>query len=271
MAQPTVAPKDILLTVSLGFLLYDLICDWQAFGLCPKPIHKWLAVSYATIVGWRLTTVIASLLSSTKTVEVLLNLRHEDVTPRIMVSATWLLVPFVAVWSLLGSAWTWGVMTSAPDCMPSRLHLAFLGVWQVLCYAWLGTNVFVGKTAWVMESRVRQAEQDLREIEDDDSLRRWGHVSMLSGYSGVPAKMACDGMTPAEIRSLPGIRRHTQEEASEVGMDCAICLHPLQAGETVRELSACRHEFHKSCIDLWLLRSGDCPMCKTKVSAGSAL
>jgi len=29
------------------------------------------------------------------------------------------------------------VMTEAPHCMPSGMHLAFLLIWQVLSYAWI--------------------------------------------------------------------------------------------------------------------------------------
>jgi len=268
MVQQKVAPKDLLLMSSLSFLIYDIACDWRAYRICPKPIHKWLVVSYVMIAGWRLIVVIASLISSTETREVLLNLRHENSKSRMMVSFSWLAVPpLVLVWSVLGSAWIWEVMTSSPDCMPSALHLAFLVVWQVLCYAWLATSAFVGKTAWAMENRVRRAEHDIREIEDEDSLRRWGRVGDLEGYAALPATMAGGGLTPAEIRSLPGVGCRSAAEA-DVDVDCPICLNPLQVGETVRELHACNHEFHKSCIDLWLLRSTDCPMCKTKVSGG---
>jgi len=259
--------KDIVLMVSLGFLIYDLACDWDAYTLCPKPIHKWLVVSYLMIAGFRVMVVLVSLISHIATREVLINLRHENSKSRMLVSFTWLAVPFIAAWSVLGSIWTWDMVTSAVDCMPSGLHLTFLAVWQALCYAWLITNLLVGKTAWIMESRVRQAEQDIREIEDDDSLRRWGRASELEGYAALPVAMAGGGLSPSEIRSLPGLRCRTKEEDA-VDQDCPICLHPLKVDETLRELGACKHEFHRSCIDLWLLRSADCPMCKTRVSGG---
>jgi len=262
-----VLPKDMVLAVSLGFLTYDLACDWSDFRLCPKPIHKWLVVSYLMIAVWRLLVMVVSFTSSTTTWEVQLNLRHENSKSRVLVSFSWLALPLVATWSVLGSIWAWDMVKSAPSCMPSELHLVFLVFWQVLCYAWLATNMFVGKVAWTLESRVRQAEHNIREIEDDDSLRRWGRVGELEGYAALPVKMAAGGLSPSEIRSLPGLRCRTKEEEDEeaVNQDCPICLLPLQADETLRELGACKHAFHRSCIDLWLLRSADCPLCKTRV------
>jgi hypothetical protein len=69
---------------------------------------------------------------------------------------------------------------------------------------------------------------------------------------GAPSAAAADG---GEAR----------EEASEDGdASCAICLCSFEQGEAVRVL-ACRHPFHKECIDRWVLAmqlAADCPLCK---------
>jgi len=47
---------------------------------------------------------------------------------------------------------------------------------------------------------------------------------------------------------------------------CAICQDEMHMGELVRQLTVCRHEFHRSCIDNWLLnRSVRCPTCRFDV------
>ena len=46
--------------------------------------------------------------------------------------------------------------------------------------------------------------------------------------------------------------------------ECAICLDNTELTyKTWVQLKVCSHEFHKSCIDLWLSRSVDqsCPLC----------
>ncbi|XP_068235673.1 uncharacterized protein [Palaemon carinicauda] len=45
---------------------------------------------------------------------------------------------------------------------------------------------------------------------------------------------------------------------------CAICIEPYQVSDTVRILP-CRHQFHKYCVDPWLLEHRTCPMCKMDI------
>lgn len=65
--------------------------------------------------------------------------------------------------------------------MPAVTQLYFSGFWLLLCYVWLAIHLGVGIVALVLERRVRRAEGDLRAIEDDDTLQRWGQVSTLTG------------------------------------------------------------------------------------------
>lgn len=52
-----------------------------------------------------------------------------------------------------------------------------------------------------------------------------------------------------------------KEEPEET---CAVCLENYKDGETLRILP-CKHEFHKACIDPWLLNHRTCPMCKSNI------
>lgn len=45
---------------------------------------------------------------------------------------------------------------------------------------------------------------------------------------------------------------------------CAVCIEPYKATDCIRVLP-CKHEFHKNCIDPWLLEHRTCPMCKLDV------
>ncbi|XP_064481431.1 RING finger protein 150-like [Ornithodoros turicata] len=45
---------------------------------------------------------------------------------------------------------------------------------------------------------------------------------------------------------------------------CAVCIEPFRLGEVVR-LLPCKHIFHKSCVDPWLLEQRSCPMCKMDI------
>lgn len=45
---------------------------------------------------------------------------------------------------------------------------------------------------------------------------------------------------------------------------CAVCIEPYKLSDVIRVLP-CRHVFHKSCVDPWLLEQRSCPMCKMDI------
>ncbi|XP_035844377.1 NEP1-interacting protein-like 1 [Helianthus annuus] len=46
---------------------------------------------------------------------------------------------------------------------------------------------------------------------------------------------------------------------------CTICLQNFENKEDGRELTKCKHVFHLTCIDEWLIRNGSCPVCRRNV------
>mmetsp|Transcript_7406 Transcript_7406/g.10677 ORF Transcript_7406/g.10677 Transcript_7406/m.10677 type:complete len:273 (-) Transcript_7406:284-1102(-) len=260
-----VSTANTVLFCALSFLCVDIVADWDGYQRCPKPIHKWLLSSYALLALLLLVGLAAAKLSSTEAGHFLLNARPKGAAMKFMFSCTWLvLVPLFTAWSALGTAWAYEVQTRAPSCLPSSMHLTFLVVWQVVSYAWIVFYGGMGFMSWMAERKVRQAEQDLRDLEDPDIVERWGPVGTLEGYTSLPAKMASSGLTPGQIKQLPGVSKFCCSPTN-CEQDCPICLNSLAEGETVRELCGCCHVFHRSCIDLWLLRSSDCPLCKQTV------
>ncbi|XP_022237352.1 RING finger protein 150-like isoform X3 [Limulus polyphemus] len=53
-------------------------------------------------------------------------------------------------------------------------------------------------------------------------------------------------------------------EANEDFECCAVCIEIFKVAEVVRTLP-CKHTFHKSCVDPWLLDQRSCPMCKMDI------
>mmetsp|Transcript_110476 Transcript_110476/g.236070 ORF Transcript_110476/g.236070 Transcript_110476/m.236070 type:complete len:290 (+) Transcript_110476:152-1021(+) len=269
--------SDIVLILSLIYLSVDLQFDWDGFRSCHRPVHQWLLGSYVIVMLSRLVYLAGSMLATTAEAgDFLLDLRPKGSGLRLLSSLTWLvIVPFFALWSLIGTSWIWDVRRYSPQCLPSGVHLWFLIIWQVLSYLWILIHCGLGVAAWLLERRLRNAEGDLQQIEalDSDVQSRWGQVSRLSDYtsleglSGAAGRGA--GLSPSQIRALPSFEI-TEGNATLYGQeDCPICLNALQIGDSVRQLDACEHTYHCACIDLWLLRRADCPLCKQKVSGGS--
>jgi len=283
MAHQQLGFNDAVLLSSLIYACIDLHIEWESFSACSKPIHKWLLVSYICVVGFRLThwagsralqladRALSNRLDNRRAAaagELLLNLRHKDALPRIVASLTWAVgLPFFSLWTLLGTSWMYDVLNTTPECVPTATHLYFSLFWIVLCYAWIIIHAALGTVAFILERRVRRAEGSLREIEDDDVRQRWGSVSSLNGYQELvgAAPSQGDGLLPADIKCLPCDVASTTGEAL-VGKECSICLNEFEPGDPYRTLPGCSHSFHRSCIDLWLLRQANCPLCKTTVS-----
>ncbi|GJZ55093.1 zinc finger, RING/FYVE/PHD-type containing protein [Tanacetum coccineum] len=47
--------------------------------------------------------------------------------------------------------------------------------------------------------------------------------------------------------------------------ECAVCLDGFKDGDKCRMLRNCKHSFHVNCIDLWLINTAVCPICRTSV------
>lgn len=255
-----IGANDGVLLLSLAYSSLDILFEWDNFKGCVQPIHWWLLLSYVFVICFRISHFLGNYQSGQGD-DFLLNLRQQRTLPRILVKLTWLmLLPTFAVWTVTGSIWFRDVMRYTPDCLPVGAHPWFIGFWQVLSYLWIFVHVAFGSIAWVLEKRVQAAESGIREIEDADSISRWGPMSSFSSYAALPwTKNA--GLSPGDIEQLS-----TETWSQGEGAECAVCLCDFDEGDAIRRLPGCGHTFHKSCIDLWVLRRADCPLCKCQVN-----
>lgn len=259
--------NDSVLLVALLFLTADVYSEWERFHACAKPIGTWLLVSYSAVLSFRVAHLFGAhhshaSESALATKDFLLNLRETSKISWLIMSFTWsMALPFYATWTFLGTSWLWAVRQQTPNCLPPGQHWWFIFLWLGVSYLWLLIHMMISGMACVLEFRVRRAERRLREIEDGDLTSRWGNVSRLPGYNVLTGGGVEGGLAPNDILSLPV---SVAEEACEI--ECSICLCEVNAGDNIRCLDSCGHTFHRSCIDLWLLRRGDCPLCKRAVT-----
>jgi len=249
------SPLDAFLTVNF----------WDAFGGCHFPIHVWLLVSAISIYALRFANQFgqSSASSASGARNFLLDLRQKDGSlAKLLLRFTWLIAaPFFVVWTMVGTWWLAQTLEHTPDCMPEGGHTWLVYTWQVLSYAWILVHAVLGRRALLLEARLREAESNLRQLGDADTIARWGEdFSQLSGIQSLPA---LTGLTPLELGSLPGAASWSGDQE---GCDCPICLAGFNEGDKIRALCDCQHTFHRSCIDLWLLRRAECPLCKRTVS-----
>ncbi|KAI9579512.1 hypothetical protein GQX74_006049 [Glossina fuscipes] len=71
-------------------------------------------------------------------------------------------------------------------------------------------------------------------------------------------------VTKKAIMKIPTKTGKSTDEKDADSDCCAICIEAYKISDLIRVLP-CKHEFHKSCIDPWLLEHRTCPMCKLDV------
>ena len=99
----------------------------------------------------------------------------------------------------------------------------------------------------------RRLEQRFAEMQNS---MRWSQQQGLS--ENQIKKLNHEKMTPKLLKD-----KNLAED------NCSVCLDSFQSDQIVRTLQTCSHTFHKSCIDLWLVKSNSCPNCKREVAASS--
>lgn len=295
MAETGFAWNDTVLFFSLLYSCFDLFSQWELFSECRRPIHRWLVVSFACIVCFRLMHVAGSRCARSgleeATGEFLLNLRPKGVLAKVLLALNWLVVlPFFAAWTLLGTFWLRDISSYTPTCAPVDTYLWFAVFWVALSYAWLFVQAMLCGLACLLEYRVWSAQRHLEAIEDDDVRARWGSVGRLASFASLAEAGAAASRSPlrglsiAEISALDGLLTCATAQVADdgvagvdacggvracspllvpqVGTECSICLSELRPGDNLRRLPSCGHTFHRACVDVWLLRCADCPLCK---------
>mmetsp|Transcript_84324 Transcript_84324/g.149041 ORF Transcript_84324/g.149041 Transcript_84324/m.149041 type:complete len:399 (-) Transcript_84324:84-1280(-) len=72
------------------------------------------------------------------------------------------------------------------------------------------------------------------------------------------------GLFPQTLNEIQRFTWPPQDAAATQQQTCMICLADFSIGEECRRLP-CNHVFHLSCVDEWLRRCTDCPICKANV------
>uniref|UniRef100_A0A7S0ZR69 RING-type domain-containing protein n=1 Tax=Noctiluca scintillans TaxID=2966 RepID=A0A7S0ZR69_NOCSC len=69
-------------------------------------------------------------------------------------------------------------------------------------------------------------------------------------------------------RDLPSLRptRFQSRGPSASEQPCSVCMNSFADGDEIRTL-LCQHVFHKECIDTWLARRSECPVCRAPLRA----
>jgi hypothetical protein len=260
--------NDLALVCTLAYSSVEIYFELAKFEMCRQPVHVWLLVSFGGILLFRLLHVLIGTCYGDATCRFWLDLRHKG-TPRVLMCVAWVvMLPMLTLWTSTGVLWLWEVQKETPQCLPKHF-LWFSAMWLGVCIVWVGAHLLLGLIALRRELHIRFAERTLRELEDEDTLTRWGPASSLHTMlfdSSMSVSLSQRGLTLEKLAALPKALSYSVFSAEPQKDECSICLAEFSPTDVVRRLDGCRHTFHKSCIDLWLLQCASCPLCKCEVS-----
>ncbi|NWI07056.1 RN215 protein, partial [Tichodroma muraria] len=122
----------------------------------------------------------------------------------------------------------------------------------------------------VMVQAQRQSRQDLSE--QDAEVGMWECVRCALGVVGraltlLPPQLDLKQHIRRRLLALKTRRYHPgkppRSRACEID-SCAVCLDQFHKSQWLRVLP-CSHEFHRDCVDPWLLLQQTCPLCKRNI------
>ncbi|KAA8520573.1 hypothetical protein F0562_014829 [Nyssa sinensis] len=75
------------------------------------------------------------------------------------------------------------------------------------------------------------------------------------------------GLEPVMVAAIPTMKFSREAFSSMEDAQCTICLGEYQEREVLRIMPQCGHNFHLSCIDVWLRKQSTCPVCRLPLQA----
>lgn len=97
-----------------------------------------------------------------------------------------------------------------------------------------------------------------------------GRISSSGSGNSVVEEISTIGrMSRYDVEKLTSFD-YTKASPLAVDDECAVCLDSYNVGDKCRLLPFCNHKFHAHCVDLWLLSTPTCPLCRTTTTSTTA-
>jgi hypothetical protein len=97
-------------------------------------------------------------------------------------------------------------------------------------------------------------EKDYLREHYENELRRVPEIS--SNYKFLNSK---------SIQKIIGPSIKIKKNDALLQQSCNICFENYKENELFRTLPSCQHCFHKKCIDKWMKKRAQCPICRTNI------
>ncbi|GJM91366.1 hypothetical protein PR202_ga07729 [Eleusine coracana subsp. coracana] len=156
--------------------------------------------------------------------------------------------------AISGAVFTIEVVESSRDLW----HSGESSVWSIIYMVDIVSSLLSGR---LVREKVGPAVQSAVQSQISAISSPFAETSDLfetGGAKGLPA----DALS--QLPEITIAEDNTVDAAGDA-LGCSVCLQDFRVGEPARRLPGCRHVFHVTCIDCWLVRHGSCPLCRRDI------
>lgn len=127
---------------------------------------------------------------------------------------------------------------------PFRLHEAPGGIHLL--------QTILGMEGQIMPPHLMQEDIDLNDYE-----ALWDLAERIGEAKG-------SGLRKRDLKSLKTTKFDSKSVENSELTDCRVCITDFEDGDTVTTLP-CGHRYHKGCIETWLRKKAECPICRKNI------
>lgn len=115
-------------------------------------------------------------------------------------------------------------------------------------------QTILGMEGQIMPPHLMQGDIDLTDYE-----ALWNLAERIGEAKG-------SGLKKRDLKSLKTAKFDSKSVEDDEHTDCRICITDYVDGEKVTTLP-CGHRYHKECIETWLMKKAECPICRKSIKA----
>jgi len=242
MARIRLSCNDAFLFGALGYSAVILFLKWGAYAKCSKPLHVYLLVDYVIIALLRGAQLMTQWVADGTDFQ-------QKCVEFVKVG---ILYTFFISWTVVGTVW----FIHSSDCFSEDNQYWTLVFWLSLCYVWIAVYLCLLTLQYMLRS-----DPQFNHIGVFGGRRQMLPALLLLRLQDMPINPN-QGLPPNQISAIA----FCDPPSPASGVDtCSICIDHFKKDELCKKLPGCPHYFHAQCIDSWLTRKSDCPVCRTPV------
>jgi len=249
---------EVLYILLLAYSILANISEWSAYKTCAAPIQIFITGSELTFL------VLISTVAFLKAPDL------PDIPRKLLTYLFhWVLTPLCVYLPVQGTIWQIIDMRDSPQC--PTVGIFSLSIWVGILSVYL-IGAFLGYiTYWKVQNwwKIYQFRRRTMRLNQMISHGEYDALNQMLLEAGELNDRV--GLLKGDIEKLER-RNFSQSFANMMSASqletCPICCEDYKIGDEIVSLPKCSHAFHPECVEVWLMKTPLCPLCRKNVRNG---